>query len=81
MVDYVRSHAASMNSVGKQQVIEAAFLSTYACCELQYEDRLRINLIGNALGVGLEFVEYCIGQSRRQNYYGVRRLGLTEQEV
>ena len=24
MVDYVRSHAASMNSVGKQQVIEAA---------------------------------------------------------
>lgn len=81
MVEYVRSEAASTNAIGKQQIIEAAFLATYACCDLQYEDRLRINLIGNALGVGLEFVDYAIAHSRKQNYYGIRRLGLTEPEV
>ena len=81
MVDYARSEARFLNAIGKQQVIEAAFLSTHACCELQYEDRLRINLIGNALGVGLEFVEYAIAQSRKKNNHGLRRLRHLEQEV
>ena len=63
-----------MNAVGKQAVIEAAFLTTYACCDLQYEDRLRINLVGNALGVGLDFVEYAIDNVRKQSYLGVKRL-------
>lgn len=81
MIEVVRTHASSLNSLGKQQIIEAAFLSTYACCDLQYEDRLRINLIGNALGIGLEFVEYAISHSRKQNYYGIRRLGHVESAV
>ena len=63
-----------MNAVGKQAVIEAAFLTTYACCDLQYEDRLRINLVGNALGVGLDFVEYAIDNVRKQSYLGIKRL-------
>ncbi|MDA0979046.1 MAG: hypothetical protein O3B72_10830 [Proteobacteria bacterium] len=74
MVEAVRHLAPVVNAVGKQQVLEAVFLTTYICCDLEYEDRLRINLIGNALGVGLEFVEYAISQTRKQNYYGVRRL-------
>ncbi|MFT7221172.1 MAG: hypothetical protein ACI8Z1_002794 [Candidatus Azotimanducaceae bacterium] len=74
MVAEARAACTSINASGKQQIIEAAFLATHACCELQYEDRLRINLIGNALEVGLEFVEYAIAASRRQNHYGIRRL-------
>ena len=81
MVDYVGSQAPFLNGLGKQQVLEAAFLSTHACCELQFEDRLRINLIGNALGVGLEFVGYAIEQSRKKNYYEIRRLRHLEPEV
>ena len=76
--ELVREIAPSMNSNGKQAVIEAAFLSTYVCCDLQYEDRLRVNLIGNALGVGLDFVDYAIGKSRSQGYYGIRRLNYVE---
>jgi hypothetical protein len=81
MVDYVRSHSPFLNAIGKQQVLEAAFLATHACCELQYVDRLRINLIGNALGVGLEFVEYAIQQSRKKNNYEISRLRNLEPEV
>lgn len=76
--ELVRQSAPSMNAIGKQAVIEAAFLSTYVCCELQYEDRLRVNLIGTALGVGLEFVDYSIAQSRKRGYYGIRRLNYVE---
>ena len=81
MVEAVRQFAPTMNAIGKQAVLEAAFLATYVCCDLQYEDRLRINLIGNALGVGLEFVDYAIAQSRKQGYYGIRRLSYVESPV
>jgi len=73
-MEYLRSEASRINSQGKMQIIEAAFLMTYICCEIQYEDRLRVNLIGNALGVSLEFVEYAVQQVRENGYYGVRRL-------
>ena len=64
----------TMNARAKFQVIEAAFLSTHVCCEIQYEDRLRINLMGNVLGVSLSFVETAIQNVRANNFYGVRRL-------
>ncbi len=66
--------ATNVNAHGKRQVIEAAFLATYASCEMEYEDRLRVNLIGSALGVSLEYVESVINHVRSQGYYGVRRL-------
>ncbi len=81
IVQHVRGFAGCVNGAGKQQIVEAAFLTTHTCCDMQYEDRLRVNLIGNALDVGLEFVEYCIQQVRRQNYYGVRRLLGAAEEV
>ena len=81
MVERVSQFASSMNAIGKQTVVEAAFLTTYVCCDLQFEDRLRINLIGNALGVGLEFVDYSISQIRKQGCYGVRRLNIVESAV
>ena len=64
--------AKTMDAKAKFQVIEAAFLSTHVCCEIQYEDRLRINLMGNALGVSLSFVEAAIKNVRSNNFYGVR---------
>ena len=72
--ELLRNAAGSLNDKGKLKIVEAAFLGTYICCEIQYEDRLRINLIGNALGESLQFVEIAISEVRRQNYYGVHRL-------
>ena len=81
MVETLRQASPELNAIGKQQIIEAAFLTTYICCDLQYEDRLRINLMGNAMDVGLEFVEYAIRQTRKTNYYGVRRLAKAEAAI
>lgn len=81
MFNYVRSQSAYLNATGKQQVLEAAFLATHICCELQYEDRLRINLIGNALGEGLAFVERAIQTSRENRHYDIGRRRDLEREV
>lgn len=70
----LRGRASSLDAAGKQRIIAAAFLVTHACCEMQHEDRLRINLMGNALGESLEFVEAAIEQVRGAGYFGVRRL-------
>jgi|TARA_Y100000310_G_scaffold317937_1_gene371405 hypothetical protein len=69
----LKGTAYRINIRGKQQIIEAAFLMTHACCEIQHEDRLRINLIGSALGVSLEFVAAVIDRVRSESYYGIRR--------
>ncbi|MFT7687108.1 MAG: hypothetical protein ACI9FB_002460 [Candidatus Azotimanducaceae bacterium] len=71
---YLKSIASNLNMRGKQEIIEAAFLVTHACCEIQYEDRLRINLMGNALGVSLEFINSIIDHLHAQACYGVRRV-------
>ncbi len=81
VAELVRRHSGSLNAIGKQQVIEAAFLAIYACCDIEYEDRLRINQIGSALDVGLEFVTYAIDEARRQQNYGIRRLPNLRAEV
>ena len=74
MVQILSSSASGLNLQGKQQIIEAAFLITHACCEIQYEDRLRINLVGNALGVSIEFVSSVIDRVRAHGCYGIRRI-------
>ena len=58
---------------GRQCLIELAYLMTYASCEIEYEDRLRLNLIGNALDISINGVEAIINHVRQQGYYGVRR--------
>ena len=72
--DELRQAAKSLNTKATYQIIEAAFLATYVCCEIQHEDRVRINLLGNALGVPLTFVASAIDSVRQQHYFGVRRL-------
>jgi hypothetical protein len=69
----LRHQAHGLNLRGKLQVIDAAFLATYVCCEIQHEDRLRVNLMGTSLGVSLESVEAAIRGVREQGYYGVKR--------
>lgn len=71
--NFMKSQAFHLNLQGKEKIIEAAFLMTYACCEIEHEDRLRVNLIGSALGVPLEFVEAIVNRIRASNYYGIKR--------
>jgi hypothetical protein len=70
---FLKDTAYRANIRGKQQIIEAAFLMTHVCCEIQNEDRVRINLIGSTLGVSLEFVAAVIDRVRAESYYGIRR--------
>lgn len=79
--NHVKQQARHLNARGKQQVIEAAFLATHACCEIQYEDRLRINMIANAMDTSIAFVNATIEQVRRQGCYGVRRLLPTQTQA
>jgi len=69
----IRQFAQCLNIQGKRKVIEAAFLMTYASCEIEFEDRLRVNLIGDALGTPLEFTQFVINSIRDSGYYGIRR--------
>lgn len=52
--------AFQLNTMGTIRVVEAAFLMSRALSDLGYEDRLRVNLIGNALGISLEFINEII---------------------
>lgn len=72
--DLLRQAAQTVNALGAMQVVQAAFLVTYVCCEIQHEDRLRINRIGTALGVSLQFVQSAIENVREHHYFGVHRL-------
>ena len=70
---FMQAEAYHLNFQGKEKIIEAAFLMTHACCEIEHQDRLRVNLIGNALGAPLEFVEAIVNRIRASNYYGIKR--------
>jgi hypothetical protein len=70
-----------LNQRGKQQIIEAAFLVTHSFCEIQYEDRLRINLIASSIGLSIAFVSATIDQVRQQGCYGVRRVLATQTQA
>ncbi len=74
MMELLQQLAGTTNLAGKQQILSLAYLMTYMSCEVQYEDRLRLNLMGNALGVSIGFVEAVIQAVRAEQYYGVRRL-------
>lgn len=77
---YLADLAAHTNTLGKYRIIQSAFLMTHMCCEPQHEDRVRINLMGSALGVGLECVHSAIEQVRSEHYFGLRRLSVVRHE-
>lgn len=74
LFDELKEQNRYLNVRGKQQIVEAAFLITHSFCEIQYEDRLRINLIGSSIGMPIAFVSAVIDQVRQQGCYGVRRV-------
>lgn len=51
-----------LNTMAKIRLVEAAYLMTRAMSDLSYEDRLRVNLIGNALDLSLEFINEIINR-------------------
>jgi hypothetical protein len=81
LFDELKQQNRYLNVRGKQQIIEAAFLMTHSFCEIQYEDRLRINLIASAIGMPITFVSAVIDQVRQQGCYGVRRLLTTRTQA
>jgi hypothetical protein len=70
---FLRQRGAWLNDRGRRQLVEAAFLMTYVSCEMQHEDRVRINLIGQALDLPLEVVAAVIDRVRADSYYGIQR--------
>jgi hypothetical protein len=81
VLEDIRRENRHLNTRGRQQIIEAAFLVTHACCEIQYEDRLRLNLIANAMNLPITFVTATIDQVRKHGCYGVRRILPTQAQV
>lgn len=71
--DILRGSAYTLNCKGKEQVVEAAFLMTHASCEIQEQDRVRINRIGGALGLSVAQVDEVLERVRSNRYYGVHR--------
>ena len=56
----LKTLAYHLNTKGKMRIVEAAYLMTRSLSEIEYADRLRINLIGNSLGLSLEFTNEII---------------------
>ncbi len=73
LFDSLRQGAAKVNTRGKQEIVQAGYLVAYASCELEHDDRVRLNLIGNALDVPISFVAACIEDVRARHYLGIRR--------
>lgn len=65
--------ATRINLKGKLQILEAAYLVTWMCCDLMYEDRLRINLLATSLGLSIESVDFVIGTLSQREYLGLSR--------
>jgi hypothetical protein len=52
-------------------VIQAAYLLLFSLRAIQYEERLQVNLIANAFGVGIEGVNEVIRLLQAQQYKGI----------
>ncbi len=73
VISQLQTIAFNLNAQGAWKVVEAAYLMTYACCEIQYRDRLRVNQIGAALGVSLAEINQLVDQLRKNSFRGIRR--------
>jgi len=78
IVQNLKTLAKSIGWPAKYQIVEAAYLITYVCSSLEYEDKVRVNLVGNALGVSLEGVNEIADQLRTEHYKGLQRITLEQ---
>jgi len=72
--EHLKHSAKTMSWLDKSLVVEAAFLLIYAARPIEYEERLQINLTGNALGIGIEGVNAIIKKLQSQQYRGIQSL-------
>lgn len=56
----VKKLSLNMDFVAKAKIVQVAYLFTSEVCDIQFDDRLRINLIANALNISLESVNELI---------------------
>lgn len=74
LFEQLKQDAKTLSWFDKSLIVEAAFLLVYAARPIEYEERLRVNLIGNALGVGIEGVNAIIKNLQSQQYKGIRSM-------
>ena len=71
LFEQLKTNVDKLSWLDKSLIIEAAYLLVYAARPVEYEERLQINLIGNALGVCLETVNAIIKNLVSEQYRGI----------
>ncbi|MCL6415698.1 hypothetical protein MIB92_08550 [Aestuariirhabdus sp. Z084] len=68
--DDLKQVARRLSWLDKVLLIEAAYLLIFTARPIEYEERLKINLLANAMEIGLEGVDAIIKHLRDQDYKG-----------
>lgn len=79
LAEQLKSNVDKLSWLDKSLIIEAAYLLVYAARPIEYEERLQINLIGNALGVSLETVNAIVKNLSAMQYRGVQAIEIENQ--
>ncbi len=74
LFEQLKSNVNQLSWLDKSQIIEAAYLLVYAARPIEYEERLQINLVGNALGVCLDTVNAIIKNLNAVQYRGIQQM-------
>jgi len=79
LVEQLKSNVDKLSWLDKSLIIEASYLLVYAARPIEYEERLQINLIGNALGVCLEAVNAIVKNLSAMQYRGILPIEIENQ--
>ena len=74
LFEQLKKSSPTLSWLDKSLIVEAAFLLIFASQTIEYEERLRINLIGNALGISIEEIKLIIDNLQAQQYKGIRAM-------
>ncbi len=79
MSNDLKQVANSLSWLDKSLIVEAAFLLVYTARPIEYEERLNVNLLANAMGIGLEGVNAIISNLKSQKYKGFQAMQMGKQ--
>lgn len=71
LFEQLKVNTDKLSLLDKSLIVEAAYLLVYAARPIEYEERLQINLIGNALGLCLEAVNAIVKNLGAEQYRGI----------
>ena len=74
LAEQLKTSVDKLSWLDKSLIIEAAYLLVYAARPIEYEERLQINLVGNALGVCLEAVNAIVKNLSAMQYRGIKAM-------